>query len=145
MKLSELKNMVGRDIEFNETELDTESLRIPQLHNKYLTFLIDEKIILERYKQQLKVIVKDRWLYYSGKMSEEELNERNWEPFGLNILKSDIDKFLESDSDILQSKTNVKVQEEKVNYLDSILKMINGRQWMIRSAIDWIKFSNGIM
>ena len=56
MKLSELKIMVSDDIEFNETELDTESLRIPQLHNKYLTFLIDEKIVLEKYKQRLKII-----------------------------------------------------------------------------------------
>jgi hypothetical protein len=145
MKLSELKIMVSDDIEFNETELDTESLRIPQLHNKYLTFLIDEKIVLEKYKQRLKIITKDKWLYYSGKMSEEELKEKGWEPFSLNILKSDVDKFLESDSELIQIKTNVTVQEEKINYLDAILKMINGRQWMIRSAIDWIKFSNGIM
>ena len=136
--------MVVEDIEFDETELDKESLRIPQLHNKYLVFLNDEKIMLEKYQQELRVLVRKKWLYYTGKMSEEELTENDWEPFGLNILKSDVDKFLESDTLILRSRAIVRMQEEKINYLDSVVKSINGRQWNIRAAIDWMKFTHGI-
>jgi hypothetical protein len=136
--------MVVQDIEFDETELDKESLRIPQLHNKYLVFLTDEKIMLEKYQQELRVLVRKKWLYYTGKMSEEELTENDWEPFGLNILKSDVDKFLESDTLILRSRAIVRMQEEKINYLDSVVKSINGRQWNIRAAIDWMKFTHGI-
>lgn len=144
MNLSEIKIMVVEDIEFDETELDKESLRIPQLHNKYLVFLTDEKIMLEKYQQELRVLVRKKWLYYTGKMSEEELTENDWEPFGLNILKSDVDKFLESDTLILRSRAIVRMQEEKINYLDSVVKSINGRQWNIRAAIDWMKFTHGI-
>mgnify|MGYP003673456982 FL=1 len=144
MNLSEIKIMVVQDIEFDETELDKESLRIPQLHNKYLVFLTDEKIMLEKYQQELRVLVRKKWLYYTGKMSEEELTENDWEPFGLNILKSDVDKFLESDTLILRSRAIVRMQEEKINYLDSVVKSINGRQWNIRAAIDWMKFTHGI-
>jgi len=36
------------------------------------------------------------------------------------------------------------LQQEKVNYLESVIKIINNRQWNIRSAIDWLKFTNGI-
>ena len=136
--------MVVEDIEFDETELDKESLRIPQLHNKYLVFLTDEKIMLEKYQQELRVLVRKKWLYYTGKMSEEELTENDWEPFGLNILKSDVDKFLESDTLILRSRAIVRMQEEKINCLDSVVKSINGRQWNIRAAIDWMKFTHGI-
>jgi|TARA_R110002096_G_scaffold353114_1_gene546404 hypothetical protein len=144
VNLSEIKIMVVEDIEFDETELDKESLRIPQLHNKYLVFLTDEKIMLEKYQQELRVLVRKKWLYYTGKMSEEELTENDWEPFGLNILKSDVDKFLESDTLILRSRAIVRMQEEKINYLDSVVKSINGRQWNIRAAIDWMKFTHGI-
>ena len=136
--------MVVQDIEFDETELDKESLRIPQLHNKYLVFLTDEKIMLEKYQQELRVLVRKKWLYYTGKMSEEELTENDWEPFNLNILKSDVDKFTESDTEVLRSRTIVRMQEEKINYLDSVVKSINGRQWNIRAAIDWMKFTHGI-
>lgn len=144
MNLSEIKIMVVQDIEFDETELDKESLRIPQLHNKYLVFLTDEKIMLEKYQQELRVLVRKKWLYYTGKMSEEELTQNDWEPFNLNILKSDVDKFIESDTEILRSRTIVRMQEEKINYLDSVVKSINGRQWNIRAAIDWMKFTHGI-
>jgi hypothetical protein len=85
-----------------------------------------------------------KWLFFSGKMSVEELTENDWEPFGLNILKSDVDKFLESDTLILRSRAIVRMQEEKINYLDSVVKSINGRQWNIRAAIDWMKFTHGI-
>ena len=144
MNLSDIKIMVEKDIEFDETELDKESLRIPQLHNKYLVFLTDEKILLEKYQQNLRVLLKNKWLYYTGKMSEEELKENDWEPFHLNILKSDIDKFIDSDTEVLRSRAIVRMQEEKINYLDSVVKSINGRQWNIRAAIDWMKFTHGI-
>ena len=77
-------------------------------------------------------------------MSEEELKENEWEPFNLNILKSDVDRFTESDIEVLRSRAIFRMQEEKINYLDSIVKSINGRQWNIRAAIDWMKFTHGI-
>jgi hypothetical protein len=144
MNLSDIKIMVEKDIEFDETELDKESLRIPQLHNKYLVFLTDEKIILEKYKQDFRILIRKKWLYYTGKMSEDELKENGWEPFALNILKSDVDKFIDSDAEVLRLRAIVRMQEEKISYLDSVVKAINGRQWNIRAAIDWMKFTHGI-
>ena len=67
-----------------------------------------------------------------------------WEPFDLNILKTDIDKFLSSDEEMILLQHRVTLQKEKVNYLENIIKIINNRQWYIRSAIDWIKFTQGI-
>ena len=43
---------------------------------------------------------------------------------------------------IIQSH-RLALQEEKVKYLEGVVKIINNRQWYIRSAIDWAKFSNG--
>ena len=34
--------------------------------------------------------------------------------------------------------------QEKINYVESIIKMINNRGFQIKSAIDWIKFKHGI-
>ena len=36
MKLSELQSELDRDLKIDDTELDMESIRTPQLHNKYL-------------------------------------------------------------------------------------------------------------
>ena len=82
-------------------------------------------------------------MYYTGKMSMEELEEREWEPFALNILKQDLDKFIDSDDEIVVLSNKVEYQKEKVEYLKSVVKTMSDRQWYIRSAIDWIKFTNG--
>jgi hypothetical protein len=135
--------MVETDLKFNETELDTESLKIPQLHGKYLNILYDEKLVLRKWKKELSELVKLKWEYYTGKMSEEQLKELNWEPFELRILKQDLELYMESDADLNQKRDRVFVQEEKVNYLESIIKMITSRQYHIRDAIAWRKFVNG--
>ena len=44
MNLNEIREMVSNDIIIDETNLDQESLKTPQLHNKYLIFFGDEKV-----------------------------------------------------------------------------------------------------
>ena len=69
----------------DDTELDIESIRTPQLHNKYL----------------------------------------------------------DADTDLSILRMKVSFSKEKVGYLESVVKIINNRQWNIRSAIDWRKFVSG--
>tara|TARA_Y100000310_G_C20350860_1_gene654281 strand:- start:260 stop:694 length:435 start_codon:yes stop_codon:yes gene_type:complete len=144
MNIDEIRNMATKDLLMDETELDKESMRTPQIHNKYLIIYTDEKLILGKIQSDLYVLKKYKWLYYTGKMSQEELDERGWDTFDLNILKTDIDKFLNSDDDIIKLSNRILLQKEKVEYLESIIKIINNRQWSIRAAIDWLKFTSGV-
>ena len=93
MRFDDIKRMIEDDIVIDPTELDKEALKTPQLHGKYLNILTDEKLSLSKYRSDYKRLKRNKWLYYTGKLSEEELRDLNWEPFGLSILKSDIDKF----------------------------------------------------
>ena len=142
MNLNDIRQMANRDMKMDETELDSESMKTPQLHNKYLILFTDEKLILGKMKSDFSVLRKNKWLYYTGKLSKEELDEFGWDTFDLNILKTDIDKFLDSDEDIIALANRILLQQEKVNYLESVIKIINNRQWYIRSVIDWLKFTN---
>ena len=143
MTLDEIRKTVSIDLPMDKTELDIESMKTPQLHNKYLIFYGDEKLILGKMQSDFSVLKKDKWLYYTGKMSQEQLEERNWETFDLTILKTDIDRFVDSDEDIIRLSNKILLQKEKVNYLENVIKIINNRQWSIRSSIDWLKFTNG--
>jgi hypothetical protein len=143
MDMNELFGMVKKDLEIDKTELDTESLRTPQLHNKYLIFFSEEKLKLEQLLSERKIKRKDKWLYYTGKMSQEELDKNNWEPFDLSILKTDVERFIEADPEIIKLGAKITIQKELVNYLESIVKIISNRQWNIRAALDWIKFTQG--
>jgi hypothetical protein len=143
MNLSEYRQMVDVDLNINQTELDTESLRTPQLHSKYLNFFSDENLILSKLDGEYRVIKKYKWLYYTGKLSQEELEQFEWQPFQLSVLKTDIDKFMDADEDIQKIYSRMQYRKTVVDYLDSIIKIISNRQWNIRAAIDWLKFTNG--
>lgn len=143
ISLTEIQKMVQSDIQIDNTSLDKESLNIPQLHNKYLCILMDEKLIVKKYEGDYNILKKNKWLYYLGKLSEEQLTELNWEPFDLAIVRQDVDKFLDSDKELITLKNKIDYQNEKINYLENIVKAISNRIWNIRAAIDWIKFTQG--
>jgi len=143
MTLSDYRQMVEADLKIDETELDSESLRTPQLHSKYLNFLTDEKLKASKLEYDYNRLKKYKWLYYTGKLSEEELADFGWEPFQLSILKTDIDRFLNADEELQLISNKLEYQKSVIYYLENIIKVISNRQWNIRSAIDWIKFTNG--
>lgn len=139
-----IKTMLEKDLRINDAELDTESLRIPQLHNKYLNIFHDEKLALQSLRIKRKILLKEKWEYYTGKMDQETLDKKGLEPFNLKILKQDVDMYIESDSEIIAIDSKLLLQQEKVEYLEQAIKAINNFQWHIRDAIAWRKFINGV-
>ena len=140
MTLEELQEQVDKDLKINDTELDLESLKTPQLHNKYLKHYNNFKLLLTRAESDYKILKKVKWEYYTGKASPDVYKQK---PFNLKIMKSDIDKYLESDEDLIKAKQKIDYLETVVNYLDRTLKIIGGRDWQIRNSIEWRKFTSG--
>lgn len=144
MDIDTIKKMLSTDLIINDTELDSASLRIPQLHNKYLNFFHDERLVLQSLKMKRRILLKEKWEYYNGKMDHDTLQKKGWEPFNLKILKQDVDKYIESDAEVIAIDSKLFLQQEKVDFLEQSLKAINNLQWHIRDAIAWRKFINGV-
>ncbi len=145
MKLEEIQEFWNADREIDITELANESVRIPQIHDKYLKIYIDERIRLKGLQFELTKLVRLKTDYYAGKLTQEELEKLGWEQFLHRLLKNEISTYIEADEDIIKLKKNIVLLEEKIHYLDSIIKMISNRGFQIKSAIDWIKYKNGIV
>ena len=143
MKLEDIQELWHRDSEIDYTELGTESIRIPQIHDKYLKIFTDERIRLKGVEFELSKLVRTKTEYYSGKMSQEELERCGWEQYLGRLLKNEIANYIESDDDVIKLKQQLVVLQEKVNYLDSVIRMINNRGFQIKNALDWLKFSHG--
>ena len=143
MKLEDIQELWHRDSEIDYTELGTESIRIPQIHDKYLKIFTDERIRLKGVEFELSKMVRTKTEYYSGKMSQEELERHGWEQYLGRLLKNEIVKYIESDDDVIKLKQQLVVLQEKINYLDSVIRMINNRGFQIKNALDWLKFSHG--
>jgi len=143
MDIESLKKMVEKDMQIDELNLDIESLKTPQLHGKYLNILHDESLVLHKNMIEQKELRRLKWEYYLGKLDQETLAEKGWQPFGLKILRTDIDVYLESDKDLLRMEARISYLKEKVKYIESVLQAINRRGWDIKSAIEWKKFMSG--
>jgi hypothetical protein len=144
MNIERIREMAEADLKIDGTELGDESIRIPQLHGKYLNIFHDESLVLRKLEADYKILRKQKWEYYNGKMSQEDLKALGWEPFGHRILRQDLDVYMESDQDMIRIIGKMDLQKAKVDYLDSLLKGINNRQWVIRNSIEWKKFLSGV-
>lgn len=145
MNLEELKNSITKDSQIDSTELGVESLKIPQIHSKYLNVLTDLKLLLTKQQQDYAVLKLRKWKIYTGKASQEELEEWKEDQFDLDILRTDVDKFIDADKSLNDLKAKISLTEIKVKTVEEFLKALNNRNFAIKSAIDWQKMMNGIV
>ena len=75
-------------------------------------------------------------------MSKEELEEHGWEPFKYT-LKSDINTYLEADSDLVKLLEKKIYHEEIVSLIESIMSELKSRTFQLRDYIQWERFIGG--
>ncbi|MDP7367630.1 MAG: recombination mediator protein UvsY [Candidatus Pacebacteria bacterium] len=140
MRFDELSEMVDKDLKIDDTELDLESIRTPQLHNKYLKFYTQFSLQLKKIRDERKVLYRQKWEYYTGK-SDPEVYRDN--PFDIKVLRADLDIYLNSDTELQEISQKEEYIKTMVEYTERILKEINNRNWNIRNTIEWKKFLHG--
>ena len=140
MDLEQLQDLADRKLKINDTELDLESLKTPQLHNEFLKHLTKFKLMLSRAETEYNVLKKDKWEYYTGKA---DASVYALKPFDLKILRTDIDKYLDADIDLQKAKQKVDYLETTVDFLDRTIRQIANRGFTIKNAVDWRKFTSG--
>tara|TARA_Y100001938_G_scaffold145564_1_gene222511 strand:+ start:2313 stop:2744 length:432 start_codon:yes stop_codon:yes gene_type:complete len=140
MKLNDLKEMCQKDTKIDSTDLDGYSISIPELANKYHQLRHEEKNTLRFLERQYKSIKLSRWLYYSGKANENEYEDK---PFDLKVLKTDMDMFLDADTQIMDIKDKIDEQEEKIKLIEETAKIIQNASFNISNTIKWKKFLSG--
>jgi len=140
MDLEKLQEQADKDLKINDTELDLESLKTPQLHNQYMKHLTKYKLMLSRAETEYNIMKKEKWEYYTGKADASVYAEK---PFDLKILRTDIDKYLDSDVDLQKQKQKVDYLDTVVEFLDRTIRQIGNRGFTIKNAIDWRKFTSG--
>jgi hypothetical protein len=131
-----------KDAEIDQTEPGKELLKIPTLHNKYLSILIKHKIASKKAHFDYLRMRKIKIDYYNGRMDQEELEARGWQPFQF-VLKSDINAYLEGDDDLIKMLEKKVYHEETVSVLESILSELKSRTFQLRDFIGWERFIGG--
>ena len=139
--------MWKEDSIIDEMQLDESSRQSAKLHGKYLEILSVNKLKLKKQEAEFKVLLKDKWLHYNGKMSQEDIEEKGWDydPLGgLTVLKGDMGYYYDSDPVIQKAKASIDYTQEICDVLKEILENIKWRHQNIKNMIEWRKFTSGI-
>ncbi len=143
--LKQIHEMWSRDSEIR-MQLDECSRETPMLHAKYLEFLSTTKLQLKRAEFTQKVLLKEKWLYYNGKMSQEDVVAKGWDPDpfdGLKILKGEMEYYYDADPEIQKSEEKIQYFKTVIDTLEQIISNLNWRHQTIGNIIKWKQFESG--
>ena len=138
--------MWEEDCKLDELNLGQESTKIPELHSKYLNMLTTFKLQLRKNKSNLLSLRRLKWKYFRGELTQEELNKLGWDQYlGKAPLNNQMNEYLDSDPDIITLQDKVEYIEACLTQLDYIMRSINSRSFDIKNAIEWSKFTSGVL
>ena len=139
--LEQIQEMCEKDAHIDMDNLHTESTNIPLLHAKYFEIYNNVILLKKKAEQQRKNIRHERYEYFTGKADPEVYVE---DPFPKKIRDKDtLQKYLDADQKLSQISLKVEYYETILNYLESILKVIQNRTYQIKNAIEFLKFQAG--
>ena len=138
----ELQAEADKDLVIDDTELDTESLKTPILHNKYLQYYNKFNLLLKKTQWEERTLNREKWEYYTGKSDPSVYKDK---PFDIKVLRADVHIYINSDDELQKIQAKVVYQEAIVYYLEQILKIITNRSFTIKNAIEWRRFTSGAL
>lgn len=143
MKLESIFELWADDSKINREDLGEESLSISKLHHKYHQIYTYERLNLRKLESELKQLKLEKFEFYTQGPTKETV-EKGWQlpPVG-KVLKADANTYVDADKDIVNLALKIGIQHEKIELLESIIKTISNRGFQIKTALDWIKFTNG--
>jgi hypothetical protein len=146
MNLETVLEMWKKDADIPQYNLDETSRQTPTLHAKYMEFMSIARLQLKKAEMAQKTLLKKKWLYYNGKMSQEQIQLEGWDfdPFeGLKVLKGEMDYYYDADSDIQKSEEKITYYKTYIETLTEIINVLKWRHSTIKNIIDWRRFEAG--
>lgn len=148
LNIEEILKMWKEDSTIDEFQLDQATIKIAKLHSKYLELITYTKIRRKKKDLDFKKLLKDKWLYYNGKLSREEIDLKGWQydPFGgLNKpLKGDMNYYYDADDDIQKAQAELEYFKVLEETLKEIIDTIRWRHQSIGNIIKWRSFEAGV-
>ena len=71
--------MWKEDSIIDDLKLDDTTIKMARIHSKYLELITISKMQRKKKDLDYKTLLKDKWLYYNGKLSKEQIDSFKWE------------------------------------------------------------------
>jgi len=132
MNLEHIQQQVSRDLKIDQLHLDSAAACVPILHSKYLQMFTEAQLNCLKLQAEYDSAYSDKYLYY-----------RNDYPVVLKN-KAEIDVLVSGDSELQAKRLKLDYEKTCANYLESVIKQINGMSFLIRDCLKFKKFENGM-
>jgi hypothetical protein len=96
--------------------------------------LLRERLKLKKLRNELYKVSLGRTNYYNGSDPD---------PFDYVLKDREVKDYVRVDPLVVEAEAKVTLQEEMVKYLEEICKMFERRGFVIKNAIDFLKFTQG--
>jgi len=148
INLEQILEMWKKDAVIDDVCLDDETIKSSKLHAKYLELFSMAKLMLKKKEMEQESMKKDKWLYYNGKMSQQDMDNRKWkyDPFDgmTKPLKSDMDMYYSTDEDMVRIRAQIDYQKTIIDTLEEIMGNIRWRHTHVKNILDFKKFTSGM-
>lgn len=148
MDLNDILMMWKKDAVIDDVCLDDETLKSSKLHAKYLEIFSMAKLMLKKKEMEYVSMKKDKWLYYNGKMTKDDMDKNKWkyDPFdGMSKpMKSDMDMYYSTDEDLVKIKAQIDYQKTIIETLEEIMGNIRWRHTHVKNILEFKKFTSGM-
>ncbi len=132
MTIKELMEEVDKDFDIKYTNLDKKLYTIPQLHSKYLNFLLKEKTKYYKIKQELDKLYKKKYYHYRHNHSYVLENHR------------EISFHIEADDEFSELLKKVNNKKALVEYLESVVKKAHNISFDIKNILQHLTYMQGV-
>lgn len=136
-----------KDAVIDELNLDETSKQTARLHAKYLELLSVTRLRLKQKEMEQKVLLRDKWLHFNGKLDKDTIDKYGWpyDPFnGLKIMKSDMEYYFNSDPELQRQESQIAYLKTLVDTLQEIMENLKWKHQTIKNMIEWRKFTSGV-
>ena len=140
--LDQVQEMWQRDSVIDPDNLHDESLKIPQLHSKYYTIYNTTILLREKARETYNKVKLERYNYYTGKATAEVYAE---EPFPYKVRdKEALQRHMDADERLSKIDLKIRYYDVMLKFLEEVIKMISNRNYSIKNAIDFMRFTAGV-
>ena len=142
MNLEKIQEMWEKDSHIDMDNLHDESIKVPQLHQKYYSLYTTIKLMLVRSEDLYNKVKLERHNYYTGRAPAEVYVE---EPFPYRVKeKENVQMHLSADEKVSKAKMKVEYNKVMLEALEDILRMIHARGYQVKNAVDFLRFQAGM-
>lgn len=143
VNIDDLMKEWSNDSIIDATSMEKELLKISHLHGKYLNIMSYHRHVIRKLEADYKIKKGLKEDYYAGRLSQEELEEYEWEPMQYVLSDPKIARKIDTDKELINMLLKKVAHEEIVSYCEMVLKSLHSRTYDLGNFVKYQQLTSG--